>query len=557
MRNLRDIYANKAVSQIPRLLTLLDRNEFSKTYGSFQRTYWLDKSDDFVNALPQYGVHSLALVYNNRMPGNIFYKQEKIKKWTIAAIDYWTRIQHKDGSFDEFYPNEHGWAGPTGFLLYAMIESYKLFRKYISNSMKDRFLETCRKAAVFLGKYDEDGILANHHAMALMPIYYAYDLLGDRKLKKLFHDKLNYFYTLVSKEGWSLEYDGADLGYLSATVSFLSKLYKLYKHPRVFDIIKRSIEFSGYFVYPNGYYAGSMGSRQTLHFYPHGYEIFAKRIPLAGAIADKMLIGLNQGKLVPPEIQADRYFLYRIPEFLLSYIDYTPRGKKTLVPYERKPFQRYFSDGKFFVKKSDNYYFVSNFAKGGVMKVFDKKNNLIYNDNGIIGKVGEKTATSQWINKKLVLDVDQDEITINGKMSVVPSKVFNPYKGLVFRAVMLTLGSNTFLSYKLKGLIRKLIIFGDKKLPMEFNRNIKLGKTTIEVTDTLHNNSKKPIESMKFGDEFFVRYVPQSRYFQPEELKIKGYYLGKRDLRKLNDDGEINVKRLLNIKTGKIEYSTF
>ena len=43
----------------------------------------------------------------------------------------------------------------------------------------------------------------------------------------------------------------------------------------------------------NKFYAGTIGSRQTLHFYPHGFEIMSHEIPLAGAMAEKMLEGLS------------------------------------------------------------------------------------------------------------------------------------------------------------------------------------------------------------------------------------------------------------------------
>ncbi len=552
MENLRDVYAIKALCQIPRLLTLLDRNEFSKTYGSFQRTYWLDKSEDFVNALPQYGVHSLALVYSYKMPNNIYYKNKKIKKWAIAAMNYWGKVQHKDGSFDEFYPNEHGWAGPTGFLLYAMVESYKLIGDGITNEEKNKFLKACRKAAVFLGKNDESGVLANHHAIALLSIYDAYIILKDKYLLKLFHDKLNYFYTLVSKEGWSLEYDGPDMGYLSATVSFLSKLYKLgYRDSKIEDVIKKSIEFSSYFVYPNNYYAGSLGSRQTLHFYPHGYEIFAEKIPLAGRIADKMLEGLSEGKLVPPEIQADRYFLYRIPEFLLSYIDYNEKRKpsEAMLPYEKNDFIVDFKHAGIYVRKIENTYFLCNIKKGGIIKIFDIKNKkIILNDDGYVGKLdNNKAITSQWIDKNLKIESNNKKIVVKGKLNFISQKTFTPLKGIIFRIIMFLFGWNTFLSYHLKGLIRKIIIFGKNESNVCFSREIDF-RDKIIIKDSIKNKSKNKITYFKIGGCSYVRYVPQSRFFQPVELEIEEYELNKSELFKFNETKTFKVERKIEIK---------
>ncbi|MFH1439361.1 MAG: hypothetical protein ABIG89_02270 [Candidatus Woesearchaeota archaeon] len=548
---LRDEYAKRALSQIPRLLTLLDRNEFSKTYGSFQRTFWLDKSDDFVNALPQYGVISLALVYNFEMPGNIYYHSTKIRRWAIAAMMYWTKVQHKDGSFDEFYPNERGWAGPTGFLLFSMAEAFKIFKESMTKKEIFLFLKACKKAAIFLGKYDESGVLANHNAIALLGIYEAYTILGDHYIMRLFNKQIKVFYSLVSKEGWSLEYDGPDIGYLSATVSFLSRIYKLgYRDNKILKVIEESINFSSYFVYPNNYYAGSLGSRQTLHFYPHGYEIMADRFPLAGRIADRMLMGIRDGKLVSPEIQADRYFLYRIPEFLLSYLDYNHERKsnKALLPFEKDDFSHYYKHAGIYIRKTRRIYFLCNLNKGGVIKAFNLENNkLIFNDDCIVGmSIDGDVLTSQWIDTHYRISVNDNSISVEGKMNYLPQKVFTPFKGLIFRTIILLLGWNTFLAYHLKGIIRKMIIFGKNRSNVSFIRQVFFGDY-IEVKDHIINNSGIMFNFLKIGGCTYLRYVPQSRFFQPIELDIDDLFLDKDELNKFNDAGVYRLTRKINI----------
>lgn len=547
--NLRDIYAEKALSQVPRLLGLQDRNEYSPTYGSFKRDYWLDRAVDHVDALPQFGVHTLALVYSHKFPNNMFYQKEKIKRWSIAGMDYWAGVQKKDGSFDEFYPNEHGWAGPTGFLLYAVLESYGLLKDGIPNQVSDKILEASNKAAKYLIKYDEPGILSNHHAIALTAIYSAYKTLQDEKIARGFEKKLRYFLTLQSKEGWGLEYDGPDIGYASANVSFLGKLYKMNPDPRVLKVIKDTIEFSSYFVYPDRHYGGSMGSRQTVHFYPHGYEIFSRKIPLAAKIADEMLLGLKQGKLVPPEIMADRYFLYRIPEFLQAWLEYKPRQRNLpKLPYEQKPFVKNMDHARIYIVKTPDYYMLVNAGKGGVVKIFSN-NKLIYNDNGIIGKFGKSAVTSQWVDMKYKTDVKPGKIVVSGKLHKIPSKVFTPVKGLVFKSGMLALGWNTEVAYRIKGLIRWMLIFGSKEVPVKFKREIEY-RNKIKVTDTIKILSNKKFKSLQVGDDFLVRYVPQSRYFQPMELETDGFKVDNSSLRRLNKNKGIVIKRIIDTKRG-------
>ncbi len=217
-------YVDMAIPQIKRILTLQDRNSFSPTYGSFHRRYWLDKTDDFPDALPQFGVLTLALVYKHNFPNNPYYGNPKILEWAIAGMDFWTTIQHKDGTFDEFYPFARGWAGPPAFTTYAVAEAYKILQEHIPDTLREKILDTCFKAAYSIGNRKEaGGILANHHAIAALAIWKTHDILNEPKLIDAFEKTWGTFMKYHNNdEGWSLEYDGVDPGYLSATISFLA-----------------------------------------------------------------------------------------------------------------------------------------------------------------------------------------------------------------------------------------------------------------------------------------------------------------------------------------------
>ena len=55
------------------------------------------------------------------------------------------------------------------------------------------------------------------------------------------------------------------------------------------------------------------------------------------------------------------------------------------------------------------------------------------------------------------------------------------------------------------------------------------------IEDSVSLNENIKINEMSVGDEFFVRYVPQSRYFQSQELSISGEKLSKSELNTLNN----------------------
>lgn len=555
--SLRDAYASRALSQIPRLLTLQDRNPFSPTYGCFKRTYWLDKTVDFPDALPQFGVLSLSLAYTQEMPGNFYKGEPKMREWILAGMRYWAKIQHRDGSFDEFYPNEHGWTGPTGFLLYGMLKSYMLLseRKEFPEEFKDEFFTACRKAAEYIIAWDEHGVLANHHAMAVLPVYYAHHVLGGEDLLAGYERKLGEFLSFHTGEGWSLEYDGADIGYLSATVSFLGKVHKIHPDPRLEKVMRESVEFLSHFVYPNGFYAGSMGSRQTLHFYSHGCELLAPRMPLAGRVADAMLESLRDGKIVPAEIQADRYFLYRIPEHLESYVDYGKRTGNALLPYERGDFRTVFPEGRFYVQKAGRLYLLGNAAKGGVTKLFDtEKKTQLTSDCGVIGSTEDgRVLTSQWIDPAYTFVPKVNGFSVSGAMHAVPAnKLFTPAKMIVFRAFLLLFGWHTGMAYRIKGFIRKLLMLKSGGSGVLFYRDVELTPGALRIADTIKITDGTQFASLQLGDEFFVRYVPQSRYFQSQEFATRGFLLSPAELAALNAERKIRLERTVDCATGEM-----
>lgn len=558
---LRDVYAQKALNQLPRLLGNLDRNPFSPTFGCFHRDYWLDKTSDFPDAVRQFAVHALALVYKYDFPGNLYRGQPKIRDWAIAGLDFWAHIQHQDGSFDEFYPYERGWVGPTAFTTFTSTEAYTLLEAEMSAEVTERVRQAIRRAAYFIaaGESEEDH-LANHHAMACLAVWKAYKLLGDAELRTGFERLWHGFFTYYeNQEGWSREYDGVDPGYLSATVSFLAKIYQQNPDPQIFEVLKRSVEFCSYFVYPNGFYAGSLGSRNTLHFYPHGFEVLAAEIPTAGAVAERMLQGLADGALVPPDIISDRYVAYRVPEFLQAYLDYKLRPDPLpSLPYQLDSLRTYFPASGIYVESSGSHHIVANLAKGGVVKVFDRRNGqLLLNDCGLIGRLSDgQVVSSQWIDPDYQTRVNERGWEVSGYFHTVPSNtVFTPLKNILFRVALVMVGWSPNFSHWLKGRIRKTLILGQRPAPVRFHRRMLLQSGELVLTDEICLEGSVRFEALSVGDEFFVRYVPQSRYFQAQELSASAYELDEIALARLNSERSLTLIQRLNLAAKEGEHT--
>src|SRR4030067_2008350 len=88
------------VQTIPRLLSQLDRDPTSLSFGSFDRNFWQYKIRDFSSALLQQSSYTLALLFRYQFPGNAYYDNPTIKHWAEAGLAFLGKVQLADGSFN-------------------------------------------------------------------------------------------------------------------------------------------------------------------------------------------------------------------------------------------------------------------------------------------------------------------------------------------------------------------------------------------------------------------------------------------------------------------------
>ncbi|NJL33435.1 MAG: class I SAM-dependent methyltransferase [Chloroflexaceae bacterium] len=80
----------------------------------------------------------------------------------------------------------------------------------------------------------------------------------------------------------------------------------------------------------------------------------------------------------------------------------------------------------------------------------------------------------------------------------------------------------------LKGGIRRTLMLGRRPVPITFRRTLQIDETSSSLTltdEVRRTDGDTFLRRMAVGDEFFVRYVPQSRYFQSQELEVQGHTL--------------------------------
>ena len=88
-------------------------------------------------------------------------------------------------------------------------------------------------------------------------------------------------------------------------------------------------------------------------------------------------------------------------------------------------------------------------------------------------------------------------------------------------------------------------MLGQRPAPLSFRRRVRFEGEAITVEDEVHLKGDARVGALAIGDEFFVRYVPQSRYFQSQELNVSGVTLDDEQLAQLNETRQFVLERTL------------
>ena len=172
-----DIYKKTILNSLPRILSNCDRNKYSSSFGCFDRNFWHYKIIDIPSARLQEGVLTLALLYLDSE--NSFFQKDYVKKLIEGGLNFWLKIQGKEGSFNEWYPHEKSFVA-TAFSSYAVSETLILLSDM---ETKKEIIAGLKKAGDWLlGRRDNQAL--NQNAGALAALYNIFLLTGEEKYEK-------------------------------------------------------------------------------------------------------------------------------------------------------------------------------------------------------------------------------------------------------------------------------------------------------------------------------------------------------------------------------------
>ncbi|MHA1336013.1 MAG: hypothetical protein ACTSPW_09695 [Promethearchaeota archaeon] len=522
----REIILGIIQNSMHKILSLIDRNKNSPTFGCFDREFWHYRSKIFLNGMQQCYILSLAYLYSQKFKKNFLYKNSNLKELIIGCLNFTFKNLHKDGSLDEHYFNEHSIAA-TSFVLYSITETILLL------NMNDSFyLKHLAKMARFLLKNKEKFIRSNHIACNILVFYNLYLIFKNVKYKHYSDAFLKILYKHRSEEGWFKEYNGCDPGYLTLTMSFLTKYAIKSRNIKVLKDIEESIKFCSHFMHPDGTFGGFYGSRENNHFFVFSFEKVKMPDNLGQKMVNLYLKALKDGNA--EIISDDRFsFLQFNDLFELYKIFNVKRVSDLFLPPKKKVF---FRDSGLFIYKDQKYYIIISLKKGGVIYIF-KGNYLLFRNCGLLGKIKNKLIMSTGY-KNVKYHINKEKIKIEGKFKIYSNnpKVFFPPIFMNF--------FNFFLGYVgvfrrlLKRKLIKLLVLKEKEIDIKYLIEFSISEN-IEINISIINEKKYNLEWLKISSYAPTLYIPSAKFFTIHDFYIEDIFFDKRDIIKLNNSGSV------------------
>ncbi|MTI53324.1 hypothetical protein [Geosporobacter ferrireducens] len=527
------MYSRFILQHVPTILTQIDRDEHSPTFGSCDRNFWHLKIRDFSSAILQQTSLTLALLYSVDFEGNLYYKNPNIYEWCLGTVRFWEKIQLKDGSFNEYYPNEHGFP-PTAFSLFAVAETFKILK--LSNSS---YVDSMKKTAKYLIENIETKAL-NQEMASICALYSVYTLTNEDWILKGMKNKLSIILEKQSNEGWFPEYGGADFGYLSVTLDMLAEYYWQSKDDRVIKHLNKIVDFVKYFCHPDGSIGGEYGSRNTTYFLPNGLEVLIQLGNMDAAnIKSNLLRKIDTHQYFQNSID-DRYFSHYVMHSFLRALqkeNHNIDGDFLQLPCFNEH-SRYFEECGLFTCKNSKYYMVVGIKKGGIIKVFDD-NKEIFTDFGYRIKNNSRyVSVTNWLDEKSNIDINANSIRIKGSFTKIKTHIPTPFKHFILRIVAKLAGKQII------NLLKKKLIFIDNHDNVEFDRRIIIAEKEINIID--HIEGKDKIDKLISANSFSMRHVASGKFFKTTDLMHKKRL-------EFSNIKSILIKQRLDLETGRVE----
>lgn len=497
---------------LPRLLGQLDRDADSPTFGCFDRDYWHYKIRDFASAILQQGMVVIECLRRPEAPDNPLRGHPLAIRWVDGALRFWASQQLGDGSFNEYYPGEHGFP-PTAFSLRAAL---LVLRSRGLTEPEPRVAAAIQKAVQWLTRHAETEAL-NQEAAALAALALARGLPGIRLDADRLMARLNRFLARQSAEGWFPEYGGADTGYLSVTLDCLWDLFETTGELRFRDALDRGAAYIATLIAVSGETPAAVNSRNTDYILPYGLVRAAAHNPLAAA-AVRTLFRHSDMAAHPLARTDDRYlchYVYASCARSLSHLEAIPAAA-ALLPCQTGGDYALPEAGVMIRHVSGRASVYVAARKGGVVCRYGPDGIRDADHGWRLPRPGGCVAVTHWQDPGYQIQLvagggGTAAVTVEGAMTVHRWRVSSPLRHTVLRLAARVLGR------RLIPRLKQALIFKRVFADIRFRRDVRLDGDVADIRDTFTAPRQETASLVRAADHS-LRHVASAGGFIPDDL---------------------------------------
>lgn len=493
-----NIYKKCVLDNFLRVLSFFDLDPTSPTYGIADRKYWGWKIIDFPDASFQRVVYGISLMLvNNIFPENV--SKKKILRIIDAGLIGLDKISRTNGSVDQAFPFESSY-GATTFVALDVLSAIILIEDLISQEQKNKYTQILRPLVYFVKHNNEShGFISNHLAAAALLMYKWEAWTGEATsyeglsiLKKILKNQ--------SESGWFLEYEGADPGYMSLCLHYLTDLYFLEPSSSLKSAIQRGLSFLSYCAHPDGSFGGYYGSRNTKFYFPSCAERMSSIDDNAYSLSRYMRTSIKKDLVVTINtvdlqnlIPMFNYYSYSAVHFSTNERDVV--AKK--LPAFSDNISQHFEDVGLLIFGSRYSYTIINYFKGGVVYYFDKNNNKKIIDCGALyADKRNNLFTTQCYEIKNIMYRSGSVIEIYADLIEINKIYPTPSKFLILRIFNLSFMRVRFFLDAIKKILVYVLITKKNKTKYKNKRSINLFPDFFVIDEP----NSKDLKSHQKGD---------------------------------------------------------
>ena len=521
-------YEAVVLDRIPQLLSYVDRNPFSPTYGCADRAFWHYRTmTDYASPIHQEMALTLAIALEHRGADNPYFQTPQTLNLIESLLTYWLGLQQGDGSYPEFYPGERSFVA-TAFTAFSVSETLLRVGPRLNSDLRQLLLEGLTRAAIWLGSH-RDRIVVNHTAGAIAFLNNLTELTGDSHFASLREEKIEDLLTHQHAEGWYYEYGGADLAYLSLAVDYLAQDLRRSGDERLRESIHRALGFMCHFIHPDGSFGGEYGTRNAKYLMPHGVELMAAESESAVLLALHSRKRLRVQSGVSPAGMDDRYTGFFLNKYAGAWSDATelPQIDEDRLTWAGT---RFFPGAGIVLNRSARRCTIVGLSKHGVVTNWQSQDceTTLYGDTGFFAELADgRVGVTQWHDLATEYEVKEGEegdVTINVRG---PMTEFNTSLPLVrylvpFRIFLKVFAPwGRFMDWFGRSVIKRMIV-DNRPMSMHFERTITIIRDEVVIRDQLcQTNSESVIRLGKAPGATSI-HVASSRYWQGQDMLTDG-----------------------------------